>query len=244
MIVVIPMAGRGTRFQGEGYDRPKPLLDIEGKLMLWHAFQSLRDVTYTKLVFIALREHEVQYKLSTLIRDQITPSFELVLLDAVTPGQLCTVLAAAPYFRSGEGLLIAASDTYVKSDIGNDIRRESRHWDGIISVVNLPGDQWSFARTNEAGDVVEVSEKVRISDYASTGLYYFSDSGYFHELAAAMVAGNERTRGEFYVMPLYNKYLQAGRKLRLSHASEMWDMGTPEAKVRFEQHLRLMNSLK
>jgi UDP-N-acetylglucosamine diphosphorylase / glucose-1-phosphate thymidylyltransferase / UDP-N-acetylgalactosamine diphosphorylase / glucosamine-1-phosphate N-acetyltransferase / galactosamine-1-phosphate N-acetyltransferase len=238
MIVVVPMAGRGSRYSSEGYTIPKPLVEIAGKPMLWHAFQSLCNVNYSKLIFIALKEHQRQYDLEKLLRQQITDSFELVLLDDVTEGQLCTVLCAERYFQPGEGLLIAASDTYVVSNIGHEIDREKMNCDGIISVADLPGDHWSFARADEQGFVTQVAEKVRISDHASTGLYYFSDSQTFAREAKAMVQSQERTKGEFYVMPLYNKYIDKGRRIRLSLAGEMWDLGTPDAKRSFEQHLK------
>ena len=41
----------------------------------------------------------------------------------------------------------------------------------------MPGEQWSFARADQSGKVIEVAEKKRISNNVSTGLYYFS-SGY------------------------------------------------------------------
>jgi len=85
---------------------------------------------------------------------------------------------------------------------------------------------------------VEVAEKKRISDHASTGIYYFSDGKQLCELADAMIAADERTRGEFYVIPVYQKLINRGEKITLSFATEMWDMGTPEAKEKFETYLR------
>ena len=34
MNIVIPMAGEGSRFQDEGYQVPKPLIDIGGRPMI------------------------------------------------------------------------------------------------------------------------------------------------------------------------------------------------------------------
>lgn len=238
MIVVIPMAGRGTRYADQGYATPKPLIEIKGKPMLWYAFQSLKNLNYSKAIFIALREHQEKYDLSNLIRNQITDAFELVLIDDVTEGQLCTVLCAARHFEPGQGLLIAASDSYVVSELNTDILMNKDRCEGIISVADLPGDRWSFAKADDQGFVTEVTEKVRISNHASTGLYYFNDSAHFLIEANSMINSGERTKGEFYVMPLYNRYLNAGKKIRLSLADEMWDLGTPEAKQRFEIYLK------
>ena len=132
MLLIIPMAGRGSRFSNVGYTTPKPLIKVAGKLMLYHAFQSVKDVKYSKLIFIALKEHEEQYQLTKIISEHITPDFELILLDEVTEGQLCTVLTAASHFKANEGILIAASDSYIKSNIANEI--EHTNADGLISV--------------------------------------------------------------------------------------------------------------
>ncbi|MBW7845365.1 MAG: NTP transferase domain-containing protein, partial [Bacteroidia bacterium] len=50
------MAGRGSRYANVGFTTPKPLIEIAGKPMLYHAFQSVKDVPYEKVIFIALKE--------------------------------------------------------------------------------------------------------------------------------------------------------------------------------------------
>jgi dTDP-glucose pyrophosphorylase len=233
------MAGRGSRYANVGYTTPKPLIEINGKPMLYHAFQSMKDVCYEKVVFIALREHELTYGVSKLIKEQIVADFELVLLDDVTEGQLCTVLTASHFFQPNQPVLIAAADSYIVSNIADEVKTSSA--DGIISVINLPGEQWSFAKTNEQGKVVEVAEKIRISDYASTGIYYFKDAKRFEQHAQQLIQHKETTKGEYYIMPLYNKLIAEGAHIELSHAKSMWDMGTPEVKQKFETYLNETN---
>jgi dTDP-glucose pyrophosphorylase len=101
----------------------------------------------------------------------------------------------------------------------------------------MSGDNWSFARTDKTGRVVEVAEKLRISDYASTGLYYFSSGREFVSVAAEVISNGEKTKGEYYVIPVYQKYIQRGLDVRTSAASELWDMGTAEGLAAFERHL-------
>ena len=99
MLLIIPMAGRGSRYANEGYNTPKPLVEIAGKPMVYHAFQSVKNVPYTKLIFIALKEHEIQYGVSNILKKYISQDFELILIDEVTEGQLCTVLKAKSFFK-------------------------------------------------------------------------------------------------------------------------------------------------
>lgn len=229
------MAGRGSRFSDVGYSTPKPLIEVNGRPMIFHAFQSVKEIKFSKVIFITLREHQELYDVSRILKEHVIQDFELIQLDGVTEGQLCTVLTAKEYFKSGESLLIAASDSYVENNIFQVSQNSS--YDGVISVINLPGDQWSFAKTDDNGLVTEVSEKVRISDHASTGLYYFRDSGVFCDEAEEIVRNREKTKGEYYIMPVYNKLITKRLSIGISEAKAMWDMGTPEAKEKFEKYL-------
>jgi dTDP-glucose pyrophosphorylase len=237
MIVVVPMAGRGSRYSEQGFEIPKPLINVAGKLMINWALKSLEGISYDKIIFVALHEHEAQYNINKILTETLGNKFELVLINEVTEGQLCTVLMAKEFFVAGQDLLVIASDSMIKSEIGKDIVHRNPETKGIISVINLPGERWSFARTNSNGEVIEVAEKVRISNHASTGIYYFSDSCEFMNIAEDIVAKQEKTKGEYYVIPVYQKMIQNQQKVRISIAGEMWDMGTPEAKSIFEKHL-------
>lgn len=199
-------------------------------MVAW-SLDSLSDVDYSQIIFVVLKEHEDNFGICERVKRFCDDRASFVLIDRVTDGQLCTVLSARDCFNPNEGLLIGSCDTFVQSNIGSDIRNLDSATRGLISVANLPGDKWSFARTDKSGRVVEVAEKTRISDFASTGLYYFSNSEEFLSTADDMILRDERTRGEFYVIPVYQKYIETGREVRISTASETWDMGTPEALV-------------
>lgn len=237
MIVVMPMAGRGSRFAGHGIEQPKPLIPVAGKPMFTWALRSLEGVSYSRIVFVALADHEAHFGVRELVRRHVGDRAAVVLLDEVTEGQLCSVLAARAYLDGDEAVLVASSDTYIRSDLARDLARCRSTCHGLISVADLPGDRWSFARPDASGAVVEVAEKVRISDHASTGLYYFANARRFVATADALIASQEKTRGEYYVIPVYQKYIDQGLRVELSVADAMWDMGTPEALEAFERHL-------
>lgn len=236
------MAGRGQRFASRGYERPKPLIEVGGKPMFSWALQSLRGLPISRLLIVALQEHEEKFGLSRLFRVHcdlpVSPDF--VFLPDITEGQLCTVMAAEKYFEDQHPLLIAASDSLVVSQLAKDISSQPENSAGLISVANLPGDRWSFTRINQEGRVLEVAEKVRISDYASTGIYFFSRCDVFSYYARQILENQEKTKGEYYVIPVYQKMIDSGLWVGVSHASEMWDMGTPEAKSAFEQYLKTL----
>ncbi len=238
----MPMAGRGSRYAQSEFTDPKPLISVAGKPMFEWALKSIGEIEVSKLIVVSLVEHELKYGLRERLNNLWTGSFELILLENVTAGQLCTVLAASHLLDTDEDVLIISSDTLVISNLEKDIRDKSDKVAGIISVMNMPGDNWSFAKTNENGDVIEVAEKIRISDHASTGIYYFAKGSTLLHYGEQLVRQDRRTKGEFYIMPLYQDLIASGHRIQLSTASEMWDMGTPDAKSIFEEHVKMIKT--
>lgn len=240
MKVVMPMAGRGSRFADTAGTTPKPLISVMGRPMVAWALKSIEDVPFSQIIFIALKEHDEKFQVEKILSSAMERPFELLLLDGVTEGQLCTVLEGKSHINTDEDLLIISSDTYVISDIGKHIAQRGRDCSGLISVATLPGNQWSFAQTDEKGNVIRVAEKERISDFASTGLYYFSNGRIFVERAEEVISRGERTKNEFYVIPLYQKYIDRGEVIGISLAKQMFDMGNPEALNASETFLKTL----
>lgn len=238
MKIIVPMAGRGARFAEHGYTTPKPFIPVNGQPMISRALGSIADIPYSERIIIALAEHEHAYQVTRLAQALLGAETRVILLPAVTEGQLVTVLAARDFINTDEDVLIVAADTVVESALAADIAGKHPACRGIISVANMPGDRWSFARVDSDGRVVEVAEKSRISDHASTGMYYFSSGRELVSIGEAMIRNGEKTRGEYYVIPVYQKLIDQGQRVDISVASAMWDMGNPEALALYEAHLR------
>lgn len=238
MNVVIPMAGRGSRLSALG--APKPLVEVAGKPLLAWSTRWLTGLPDARVTVIALEEHERDFGLVATVAAHM-PGAGCLLIPEVTQGQLCTVLCAADRLDPDAPLLIAPCDTMIEGPLpipasltgsdNNDVR-------GIVSVASMPGDRWSFADCDADWNVSRVTEKVRISEWASTGLYYFAHTGRFLEDARRMVEGDERVKGEFYVMPLYGRLLARGEHIKAVPVHAMHDLGTPEALALFEQQLK------
>lgn len=238
MNIVMPMAGRGSRFREIGIETPKPLIDVRGRPMYTWAMDSLPLGLANRLIFVCQNEHLRDHGLRADIESRYGGNHELVFvgLDGVTEGQACTVLAAREYLDSDEPLVIYNADTYCRTDLASELAHLPASVAGVLSVFRAPGDKWSFARTDAQGRVVETAEKRRISDWATTGLYHFSSSREFVRAAQAMIDANERENREFYVAPVYNRLIRAGAEVRLSEAQEVWVLGTPEDLDHFERN--------
>lgn len=238
MNVVIPMAGRGSRFADVGITTPKPLIPVLGRPMYSWAVDSLPLALASRLVFVCLAEHLRDHALEADIADRYGSrhglDVEVLAIDEVTEGQVCTVLAARRVIEVDDALLVYNADTWCRTGLDTTLPALPPTVDGLIGVFEAEGDHWSFARVDDAGRVVQTAEKQRISPWATTGLYHFASGARFAEEADRMIADDDRTRGEFFVAPLYDRMIRAGADIRIDVALDVGVMGTPEELAAFE----------
>lgn len=239
MNIVIPMAGRGSRFADVGIATPKPLIDVRGKPMYAWAAESLPLSLARRIIFICLDEHLQDLKLRQDIEERYGRLDPVIIpLDHVTEGQACTVLCARELIADDAPLLIFNADTYCRTGLDETLAKLDPSVDGILGVFEAPGEKWSFARVDGRGRVVETAEKRRISPWASTGLYHFTRGRDFVRYADEMIRADERVNNEFYVAPVYNRMIADGADVRIDVAQEVWVLGTPEDLAHFEASYR------
>lgn len=233
MNLVIPMAGRGSRFSSVGYTQPKPLIPFLGKTMVEHVVDAFPYGAHK--IFLVLKEHEDAYNVSAMIED-MWPGSDVVLIDGVTEGAACTVLCAKHLIDNDEPLAIMNSDNII-------------HWnpsyvdvlevvDGLIMVFEDTNPKWSFAKVDKDGFVTEVVEKRPVSNLATAGLYFWAEGSMFVEAAEQMIAKNIRVNGEFYVAPVYTENVALGHKILTAPVTAMYGVGTPEDLQAYLEHVK------
>lgn len=234
--IVVPMAGRGSRFAREGYDLPKPLIPVRGHPMIQVVIANLRPATPHRFHFLILREHDETYGLADRLRGW-APGCSIRFVDEVTEGAACTVLLARDAIDSADPLMIANCDQYIDASI-DDYLAGMQDADGLIMTMWADDDKWSFVRRDDTGRVVEVVEKVVVSDEATVGIYNFARGADFVRGADAMIAADERVNGEFYVAPVYTALAGQGAEIRCHSIGRvgagMHGIGVPDDLKAFE----------
>jgi dTDP-glucose pyrophosphorylase len=238
--IVVPMAGRGSRFADAGYSLPKPLIDVGGRAMIEIVIDNLRPSRDHRFVFIAQRAHEAMFDLSARLRTW-APGSDVVLIDGVTEGAACTMLTARDVIDLDAPLMIANSDQYIDYSIDAYLEAfDVAGTDGFIMTMTATDPKWSFIRFDDHGTPVGVAEKVPVSDVATVGIYNFARGADFVRSAEAMIAADDRVNGEFYVAPVYDHLVSAGGTLGYhgigSEAEGMYGLGTPADLELFLRH--------
>ena len=166
--IVVPMAGRGSRFAQAGYKMPKPLIDIYGHPMIEYVVKNIRPEQEHRFIFICQQEHLEKYDLANTL-EHIAPGCAVVTVDHITEGAACTVLLAERYINNDDPMMIANSDQYVDTDINEYLTAMGDH-DGLIMTMPANHPKWSYIRYDENGFVTLVREKEVISDQATVGI--------------------------------------------------------------------------
>ncbi len=231
LTIVIPMAGRGSRFASVGYSDPKPLIEVCGKPMIKVVIDNLRPSRLHRFVFICQREHVVTYQLEEKLANW-APGCAVVQIDTVTEGAACTVLLARDYIGEGP-LMIANSDQYIDAPIDDYlVKGDDEQTDGLIMTMKADDPKWSFVDFNSEGWVTRVVEKEVISDEATVGIYNFTRGTDFLTAADRMIAADKRVNGEFYVAPVYEELIESGAHIATMNIGKegagMYGLGTPE----------------
>ncbi len=225
--IVIPMAGRGNRFAQAGYERPKPLIDVFGHPMIEYVTRNITPKCDHKFIYICQEEHLVKYGLADEL-NRMSPGCKIVTIDHITEGAACTVLLAEKYIDNNEGLMIANSDQYVDTDI-NMYLSMMGDMDGLIMTMPADDPKWSYIKYDENNLVTMVREKEVISDEATVGIYNYKHGKDFVTFAHQMIKKNIRVNNEFYVAPVYNEMIDAGKKITYCDVgTKMYGLGIPE----------------
>ena len=234
--IVVPMAGRGSRFAKEGYTLPKPLIPLRGFPMIQVVIENLRPAMPHQFHFLILREHDETFGLADMLRDW-APGCAIIYVEEVTQGAACTVLLARDAIDNESPLMIANCDQYIDASIDTYLAGMGDA-DGLIMTMWADDDKWSFVRRDDTGRVVEVVEKVVVSDEATVGIYNFARGRDFVRCADIMIAADERVNGEFYVAPVYNALVKEGATINCHSIGKvgagMHGIGVPDDLNAFE----------
>lgn len=224
--ILIPMAGLGSRFADAGYELPKPLIQVNGKPMIQRVVEDISiDGNY---IYIVQKEHYEDYNLEELL-NSITPGCEIVQINGATEGAAASSLTAKHLINNDFPLVIANSDQITNWDADLFLElAQSNPIDGSIVVFESDNPKWSYADTDEFGYLTSVAEKQVISEQATAGIYLWTKGSDYVTFAEQMIDKNLRTNGEFYICPVYNEAILAGKKFTVFHIDSMSGIGTPE----------------
>jgi len=228
-MIIIPMAGASSRFTKAGFTVPKWRLPLGSRPLLDWSILSFESVFQTEgFVFIYLDNGGAGDFLRERVEALGIRSAAYVGLPEVTRGQAETVEVGLE--RAGVGA--AEPITIFNIDTirpGFSVERSS-DTDGWLECFIGEGDHWSFVKPDpeRTGRAIQVTEKIRVSEYCSTGMYYFKSAALFHDYYVRELAKPQSK--ELFVAPLYQRMIEDGLRVDFGvvRPEEIFFSGTPD----------------
>ncbi len=245
MKVIITMAGMGSRFTKIGIQKPKHEIIANSHSLFYWSMRSLIDFFDETFIFIC-RKGAYNETFIKLECEQLgIHHFEIIALDELTDGQAATTLFADKFIQENDAVLIYNIDTYIEEDQlkKNDIPLDAA---GYLPAFDAVGDKWSFVqlKSEDSLEVKAVSEKVRISNLGTIGLYYFNNWSKFKSILDKNKQDIIRDYKESYIAPMYKYLIDHGNKVYTSiiPTSKIHVLGTPEDVIAFDPEYLNSNS--
>jgi dTDP-glucose pyrophosphorylase len=221
--VIIPMAGLGSRFSNEGYSLPKHLIPVIDKPMIHSVIENLNlDANW---IFII--RNDLDNKVKELLK-QLKPDSKIIEISEVTDGPARTTLLAKDYINDDPLVIINCDQMVHDFDITKLIEFSNvRNADGILGSFISTSDKCSFVKLNDDGDIIDVKEKIVISNIATTGLHFWKNGLDFVSSAEEMIESKEMYNNEFYIAPSYNYLIKNGKRVLPFFYNLHFPIGTP-----------------
>ena len=236
--LLMPMAGKGSRFKKKGYPTPKPFIKVSGKAMY---LQAIRDLPRMESVKIITRKELISNsnKLSDFKDDEIDLSCKF--LSGHTNGQAITALQGANEndIKLKKPLIISACDMGMIFD-------EKKYQDLIssneIDVIvwgckGYPGalknpNIYSWIYQDKKNIISKISVKNNLKnpkkDYLLIGTFTFKKAENFIYATNLSIANKEKINGEYYIDNVINKCIEIGLKVVLFEVDYFICWGTPD----------------
>ena len=210
-MIVIPMLGKSTRFFSAGYVRPKYELQLADGTVFSASVKSFVNYFETDAFLFLVRK---DYKARCFVAEEATrlgiKDYRIVEFSHETRGQADSVSIGISDYHDNVPLLVFNIDTIRHNFSYPDDKIKA---DGFLEVFKGEGSGWSFVDPGVNYTVLRTTEKERISDLCSNGLYYFARVSDFREAFDNYASSGSNVFGELYIAPLYNYLITHGRSI-------------------------------
>lgn len=229
--LLIPAAGKGSRFSDIGIDIPKPLIPIwEIPMLLW-VITNFSLQPQDRVIVLSQSSHAVPAKLNDFLKN-VNFLVEFVEIDYWTDGPAHSLEILLGNVAPDTPVICANSDQFVFDGLDSftDGVRQG-NTEGQILTMEASSDAWSYVGRAANGRVNRVVEKVEISKEATVGVYGWSTSTICRNALAWQRSIGQKVNNEFYVAPSYHHLIDQNLEISTHsvgvHGEGVHGLGTP-----------------
>lgn len=239
IMIIIPMAGKSSRFYKAGYTQPKFMLPLNGKTVFEESVSSFKKYFKTDFFLFITRTDDGSEDFVFMKCGELKiKHFEIICIDNETKGQADTVSIGLQRMsktqKVNEPLYIFNIDS-IRINFIKPTLKFLQNTAGYLEVFIGKGEHWSFVEASKDNYVKRTTEKIKISDLCSNGLYYFESINLFNEIFKTFKTTNNYK--ELFVAPMYNHIIARNLTVKyvLLKSNQTIFCGTP---IEYENTLK------
>ena len=198
MNIIIPLGGKGERFQKEGYINPKPLIKVLDKEILFYVIDNL-NIKNDDNIFIIYNKDLDNYNFANIIKNKY-PNIYLIKLENITKGATETVyigLEKIIKISTYKKCMLIDGDTFYNEPIIDKFRDINEN--AVFYTKNYNENPvFSYLELDKLNNIINIKEKVKISDNANTGVYAFQNIYKLYKYAKYVLDNNILFNNECY----------------------------------------------
>ena len=209
MNLAILLAGSSEIFKDKGQKYPKPLVEIQSRIIIDRVAENLKPLIdcSDKVIFLIRRDDDQKFHLSSII-SLLVPKAKVVLVNGETSGAACTAMLSVEYVDDNKPLLLINGDQIMDADYLSFLEVFSKKGiDAGTVVFQSVHPRWSYVRTDNNDQVTESAEKKPISNTATAGFYYYKKAELFFKYVERMIMKDAHVDGCFFVCPVFNEMI-------------------------------------
>lgn len=233
LALVMPMAGRGSRFARQGRTEPKPLIDVAGRPAFWWATESVRRASAVReLVYVVLSEHVTAHRIDEVIRAHYPTARVVTIPDVTTGAAESAAMGVAALEFDGPVAVNDCDHAFRAVGLGELASGLPGVAAGALLGFRSDSPSYSYVALDARGQVTRTVEKDPVSPFAIAGCYLFDSP-------ATYLAGMHRYRAECeypeaYISGIYNTLLRGGAQIQFHELAGHAAFGTPEELARLD----------
>lgn len=234
MNIIIPIGGIGNRFKTQGYQLPKPLINIHGDPMIKHVLNSIQFHPDDNVIIIYNKEL-YNHGFEELIRSFIQKNIFMYQLHECTTGAVHTLHS---FLKSSHDLskfhkrtAVFDCDTFYHCNILDKIRNIDSRENCVICFESLKSEPiFSYVSFDDSHEITAIKEKHKISNYANTGCYVFADIKELRDYCKIVLDTDHKFSNEHYTSCVIDKMIADSKPFKavIIKPSDFTCVGTPE----------------
>jgi dTDP-glucose pyrophosphorylase len=227
-MIVFPMLGKSSRFKNAGYTIPNFQLPLGCNTVFTYSVKSFqRYFKNVPFLFLVRSDNDSANFVAQEVARMEIKDYRIIQFNYETKGQAESVALGIADYDDEVPLIIFNIDTI---RLNFEMPSKDKFADGFLEVFKAAGDAWSFVEPGSDDKVLRTSEKHRISDLCSNGLYGFAKCKYFRLAYEDYLRSKKQVNGEIYIAPLYNYLINHGFDIRytLVENTDIKNCGIPK----------------